>query len=470
LVSREGACENGHCGDCSAEMVKGIVMESSEPAAAAGKDIGSAVGACGKGRGEEGKQENDGDGEDCAWLRVYISWRGSMEIARVAASENSTVGDICSAMLCEPEVDPDHKLLVFNGLLLEREWGALSVGIFDSCVLHLVLSDAPYKGRVLYVKGSLGPVEVRCDDTFLIEDVKQAASCFPGMPPVESQRISFCGRILQDEHTLRQYNIQKPCVLNLLPSGGGSRGRGIENFVKSSSPECEEHNVPLDRQLEVQMTSVMSDESHYHGMMLGSPDLSTLTHDDVELVHVSSRQALDGTLLIDPDSRLVTFTPSQPLREASHYRLTVNSRAPLCQTATGGARDGAREWHRPGGAVGLMHSKGGEEPVHGRYVSALAPLLGSGCPCRGGGCCCCCSLGFELRWAPRNACNAVHCILNLNLSLSLPPSLPPSLPLSPSFPPSLSCARDNTFIGHTPMMVQRLVTQTISVHSLSSGC
>jgi hypothetical protein len=55
-----------------------------------------------------------------------------------------------------------------------------------------------------------------------------------GEPRPEEQRLVFAGRELQDQHTLREYNIQKPSVLICL--GPGSNGRQIDAFVESVVP------------------------------------------------------------------------------------------------------------------------------------------------------------------------------------------------------------------------------------------
>jgi hypothetical protein len=58
-------------------------------------------------------------------------------------------------------------------------------------------------------------------------------------------RLLFAGRELQDQHTLREYNIQKPSVL--LCIGPTNNGRQLENFVTELSPARDQvHDVKLD--------------------------------------------------------------------------------------------------------------------------------------------------------------------------------------------------------------------------------
>ena len=93
-------------------------------------------------------------------------------------------------------------------------------------------------------------LEVSAD--FTIEDVKDELASFQGMPPSEEIRLMFAGkmlhdqrgqdaasfarfadshsagrhgagRLLQDAHTLREYNIQKPSVLLMLPPATDNR-------------------------------------------------------------------------------------------------------------------------------------------------------------------------------------------------------------------------------------------------------
>lgn len=183
----------------------------------------------------------------------------------------------------------------------------------------------------------------------------------------------FCGRLLQNEHTLGEYNVQKPCVFTLV-SGDTLSGRGIQSFIQLVSPSSEQHSVDPSSEILVQFTSALCDESHFHGMMLGGPDLATLSIDDIDLTCITTGRKHNGAMCVETSSRLVTFRPRGPLTEAAHYRLTVNARAcehhPSNSRQLGAAMSppGQRGWHWPKGGSDLVHSKTIEEMVQGRFV------------------------------------------------------------------------------------------------------
>ncbi|KAJ1489130.1 hypothetical protein T484DRAFT_1780921 [Baffinella frigidus] len=60
---------------------------------------------------------------------------------------------------------------------------------------------------------------ILCGADYYIEDVKEELACMQGEPRPEDQRLVYAGRELQDQHTLREYNIQKPSVLICLGPG-----------------------------------------------------------------------------------------------------------------------------------------------------------------------------------------------------------------------------------------------------------
>ena len=123
---------------------------------------------------------------------------------------------------------------MFKGKLLESGQTIDNAGLVDGCILHMTLNDSPPAGKPLHVRDSGGCVRtVVCTEEYTVEDVKEEVACFPGAPPPEMQQIAFAGRLLQNEHTLREYNIQKPSVLCLLPP---PRPRDLECLVASVTP------------------------------------------------------------------------------------------------------------------------------------------------------------------------------------------------------------------------------------------
>ena len=83
------------------------------------------------------------------------------------------------------------------------------------------------------------------------------------------------GRELEDAHTLREYNIQKPSTLLLLAEKDPSRA--LHTFISSLEPESDAVGVVCGARIGVHFTPMRQDECHMWGHMLGSPDIRSLT-------------------------------------------------------------------------------------------------------------------------------------------------------------------------------------------------
>ena len=159
--------------------------------------------------------------------------------------QQATVAQLTSALTCAPYAKDAHKLLVFKGLLLEPSTSLAEAGLRNGCVLHLVLNENPYTGRALYIQSIRGHVRaIKCGPDFYIQDVKEELSYFPGERTPEQTRLVFAGRLLQDQHSLREYNIQKPSML--LALGPSEPGRGLSSFVASVLPGRNARQVLLN--------------------------------------------------------------------------------------------------------------------------------------------------------------------------------------------------------------------------------
>ncbi|EKX45400.1 hypothetical protein GUITHDRAFT_71346, partial [Guillardia theta CCMP2712] len=150
-------------------------------------------------------------------LPIFVSWNGTLQSANVR--QHQLVEEIKEFLMCGEEVPAGHMHLVYNGRLVDPGMRAADLDLREGCVLHLVLNESPFRGRKLYVRdlGNQGVVRsVSCSQDFTIRELKEEIACLPDSPAVDQQRIAFAGRELEDDYTLREYNIQKPSVLLLL--------------------------------------------------------------------------------------------------------------------------------------------------------------------------------------------------------------------------------------------------------------
>jgi hypothetical protein len=201
-------------------------------------------------------------------LRVCVSWVSGLET--VAVDRDGVIQDIADGVLSAPDVPTGHKLFIYRGFLLDHQLTVSKAKLHEGCVVHMVLSEAPFLGRRLQVRRvedetMLAPL---CSPDFSISEVKHELACFPGARPRSQMRLAFAGRELEDGHTLREYNIQKDhnCLILLAEP---KSGRHLRVFVSALAPQRDAIGVACDTRIGIHFTRVIQDESHFWGQMLG---------------------------------------------------------------------------------------------------------------------------------------------------------------------------------------------------------
>ncbi|EKX38657.1 hypothetical protein GUITHDRAFT_115205 [Guillardia theta CCMP2712] len=256
-------------------------------------------------------------------MLVYIKWRENLE--PLYCHETDDVKDVRRRVMTMSNVPVEHKLLVHHGLLLRDGMTLSQCGVMEDSTLFLVLNENPFKGRELFVKTTMGvkhTLFVR--DDFKIEDLKDDVFAFPDEPPPENQVLLFVGKQLENDRTLREYNIQKESCLRVINSAFARND--IRTFIRFTSPSSNAINVSTDSIIIIQMTSIDEDETHYWGQLLGSPDLSSLLPQQVQLREKNSFALVPCSLKVDSWTRTVQLEPKRALASCSHYQVVFNRR------------------------------------------------------------------------------------------------------------------------------------------------
>jgi hypothetical protein len=131
---------------------------------------------------------------------------------------------------------------------------------------------------------------------------------------------NLTGRELQNQHTLREYNIQKPSVVIAISSG--SSARDIACFVKSTEPPPDCNEVSTKAKIFCNFNSTEENETHFWGQMLGGPDFNSISSSEFSLVaNLGTELPVPGRVSCDPNRHTVVFAPSQQLKPATRCPL-----------------------------------------------------------------------------------------------------------------------------------------------------
>jgi hypothetical protein len=134
------------------------------------------------------------EAEDEYDIRFCVNWNGLLEPLELPSSY--TLLDLAKVLDSAQEAAFHHKFFVFKGQLLHPASTLGESGVYDGCVLHLVLNDDPYRGRPLYIKDQQENVRmILCGADYYIEDVKEELACMPVRPMILCPRTVVGGSL-----------------------------------------------------------------------------------------------------------------------------------------------------------------------------------------------------------------------------------------------------------------------------------